>query len=74
MTYNTNTLQEYPSYYAPVTALEGALFVNTEAMQELNLPMPISIADLADPYLCWCYFRAGYHRIFYLLAYGTSDY
>ena len=49
LTYDTNTLQQYPSYYAPVTALEGALFVNTEAMQELNLPMPTSIADLADP-------------------------
>ena len=43
------TLQETPAYYKPVTCQEGALIVNTRVMEEEGLPMPDSIADLADP-------------------------
>ena len=43
------TLEQYPSYYTPITAQEGALIVNTEMMKENNLPMPKSIKDLANP-------------------------
>lgn len=47
--FDVNTLQEYPDFYAPITAQEGAIIVNTEMMEENNLPMPISLKDLADP-------------------------
>jgi ABC-type Fe3+ transport system substrate-binding protein len=47
--FETKTLDEYPSYYTPITAQEGAIIVNTEMMTENNLPMPESIKDLADP-------------------------
>ena len=43
------TLEQYPSYYTPITAQEGALIVNTEMMKENNLPTPKSIKDLANP-------------------------
>lgn len=49
LTFPHKTLEEYPSYYTPITAQEGALIVNTEMMKENNLPMPKSIKDLADP-------------------------
>ena len=42
-----NTLDEFPEYCAPITSQEGALIVNTEVMEENNLAMPESIADLA---------------------------
>lgn len=35
-------------FYYPITAQEGAIFVNTEMMKENNLEMPSSIKDLAD--------------------------
>ena len=42
-------MDEYPSFYTPITAQEGAILLNTEMMQENNLPTPTSIKDLADP-------------------------
>lgn len=36
------------AYSSPITAQEGALMVNTEALAENNLDMPKSIKDLAD--------------------------
>ena len=38
-----------PSYYRPLTSQEGAIFINTEEMDRLGLPVPTSIKDLADP-------------------------
>lgn len=35
-------------FYYPITAQEGAIFVNTEMLKENNLPVPASIKDLAD--------------------------
>ena len=48
-TFDTNTLEEYPSYCTPITAQEGTIIVNTELMKENNLDMPISLKDLAKP-------------------------
>ena len=49
LTFETGALEEYPSYYAPITSQEGAIIVNTEVMKENNLPMPTSLKDLANP-------------------------
>lgn len=49
LTFSVNTLDEFPSYCAPITAQEGAIILNTEMMKEHNLPVPASIQDLADP-------------------------
>lgn len=47
--YELPTLSDTPDFYNPITAQEGAIFVNTQMMEENNLPMPASIKDLADP-------------------------
>ena len=49
LTFDAETLTEFPDFYRPITSQEGAVFVNTEVMKEENLPMPSSIKDLADP-------------------------
>lgn len=49
LTFDVNTLDEYPAYCAPITAQEGTILVNTQMTEENNLPMPISLKDLADP-------------------------
>lgn len=49
MEFDVNTMDEYPSYCAPITMQEGTIIVNTEMMEENNLDMPASIKDLADP-------------------------
>lgn len=49
LTFETGAMDEYPSFYTPITAQEGAILLNTEMMQENNLPTPTSIKDLADP-------------------------
>ena len=49
LTFETNALEEYPSYYTPITKQEGAIFMNTEMMTENNLPVPTCLKDLADP-------------------------
>ena len=43
--FDVDTIDEF----APITSQEGTIIVNTEMMEENNLPMPESIADLADP-------------------------
>lgn len=48
LTFDVNTIDEFPSYCAPITAQEGAIIVNTEVMKSENLPMPTSIKDLAN--------------------------
>ena len=47
--FETGALDEYPSYYTPITAQEGAIIYNTEMVKENSLPVPASIKDLADP-------------------------
>lgn len=47
--FDPGTLDEYPSYCAPITAQEGAIIYNTEVLKENDLPVPESIKDLADP-------------------------
>lgn len=49
LTFDTGALEEYPSYYTPITSQEGAIIVNTEMMKENNLPMPTCLKDLAKP-------------------------
>lgn len=46
--FDVNTIDEYPAYYAPFLANQGALIVNTQFFAEAGLDMPVSIADLAD--------------------------
>ncbi len=47
--FTVKSIDPYPAYQAPTTSQEGAIFVNTEVMQEKGLPMPTSLKDLADP-------------------------
>lgn len=49
ITFDAPTLEETPSFYRPITSQEGALIYNTEALEAAGLPVPESIADLADP-------------------------
>lgn len=47
LTFETNTLEEYPEYYTPITSQEGAIVVNTEMMKQYGLAVPTSLKDLA---------------------------
>lgn len=47
--FDVDTIDEFPSYCAPITSQEGTIIVNTEMMEENDLPMPTSLKDLADP-------------------------
>ncbi|HLR51685.1 MAG TPA: extracellular solute-binding protein [Candidatus Avamphibacillus sp.] len=49
LTFETNALEEYPSYYTPVLANTGSIFVNTEILKEKGLEAPEKIGDLAKP-------------------------
>lgn len=49
LTFETNALTEFPSFYTPITSQEGAIIVNTQMMEDENLPMPVSLKDLAKP-------------------------
>ncbi len=49
LTFDVNTLTEVPDYTAPITSQEGAIILNTELMEENNLPTPTCLKDLADP-------------------------
>lgn len=49
LTFDAKTLEEHPSYAAPVICNAGSLIVNTEEMKANKLPTPKSIKDLADP-------------------------
>ena len=46
--FESKTIDEYPEYQTPITALQGTLIVNTELLKENNLEAPTSIKDLAD--------------------------
>ena len=47
LTFDVNTMDEFPAYCAPITAQEGTIIVNTELMDENDLDMPTSLKDLA---------------------------
>lgn len=47
LTFDVNTLDEFPAYCAPITAQEGTIIVNTELMDKNKLDMPTSLKDLA---------------------------
>ena len=49
LSFDVDTTDEFEPYCAPITSQEGTIIVNTEMMEENNLPMPESIADLGDP-------------------------
>lgn len=49
LTFEKNTLDEFPAFESPITAQEGAIIVNTELMKANGLAMPTSIKDLAKP-------------------------
>lgn len=49
LSFDVNTTEEYPSFYAPFLANQGAILVNTEVLAENNLKTPEAVKDLADP-------------------------
>lgn len=49
LSFEAKTLEEHPSYAAPIICNAGSIIVNTEEMKANNLPAPKSIKDLADP-------------------------
>lgn len=46
LTFETNALTKYSSYYTPITCQEGAIIVNTEVLKANNLEVPTSLKDL----------------------------
>lgn len=49
ITFDVNTTENYPSYYAPFLANQGAILVNTDVLSANGLIAPTSIKDLAKP-------------------------
>ncbi|MFD0959283.1 extracellular solute-binding protein [Paenibacillus chungangensis] len=49
LAFKSKTLDSYPSYYAPILANTGSIFVNTEVLKEKGLPIPTTIKDLTRP-------------------------
>ncbi|MCO7120722.1 extracellular solute-binding protein [Ihubacter massiliensis] len=49
LTFEAKTIDEHPSYAAPIICNAGSIIVNTEEMKANGLPVPKSIKDLADP-------------------------
>ena len=47
--FDVDTIDEFEAYCAPITSQEGTIIVDTEMMEENDLPMPESLEDLADP-------------------------
>lgn len=47
--FDVDTIDAFPAYCAPITSQEGTIIVNTEMLEENDLPMPTSLKDLADP-------------------------
>jgi iron(III) transport system permease protein len=49
LSFKTEAFEQYPSYYTPILAITGSIFVNTEVIKEKGLTMPTSIKDLTKP-------------------------
>lgn len=47
--FDTQALDEYPSYYTPITSQEGAIIINTEELKANSLETPTCLKDLAKP-------------------------
>lgn len=47
--FKTNNVIETPDFYKPMLAIQGAVIVNSNLINENNLPMPKSIKDLGNP-------------------------
>jgi len=46
LNFETKALGKYPSYYTPILANTGAIFINTQVIKEKGLDVPKSIKDL----------------------------
>lgn len=46
LTFKTKALDKYPTYYAPILANTGSIFVNTQVLKDKGLTTPKSIKDL----------------------------
>jgi len=44
-----NSLGGHVPFHSPLLGLEGSLVINTEVLNSANLPVPTSLADLANP-------------------------
>jgi iron(III) transport system permease protein len=49
LAFETNALEQSPSYYTPILAITGSIFINTEVIKEKGLTTPTSIKDLTKP-------------------------
>lgn len=49
LAFEADALEEYPSYYTPILANTGSIFVNTEVLNDKGLEMPTTIKDLTKP-------------------------
>lgn len=49
LSFDTGAIESYPSYYTPILAITGAIFVNTEVLKQHGLSTPESIKDLTKP-------------------------
>lgn len=49
LTFDTGLLNKTSSFYLPILAITGALFINTEVIKDNNLEVPTSIKDLTKP-------------------------
>lgn len=49
LSFEKNTIEEFPDFYSPITSQEGAIIVNTEMLKENSLNTPACIKDLAKP-------------------------
>ncbi|WP_212031207.1 extracellular solute-binding protein [Cytobacillus depressus] len=49
LTFETNALEKSSTFYTPILANTGSIFVNTEVIKQKGLPMPTSIKDLTKP-------------------------
>lgn len=47
--FTTKAIDSYPSYYTPILANTGSIFINTEVLKQKGLPTPTSIKDLTKP-------------------------
>lgn len=49
LAFETAAIDASPSYYTPILAITGSIFVNTEVLKQKGLPMPTSLSDLTKP-------------------------
>ncbi len=47
--FDVSAIDEYPAFYAPILANQGALLINTDMIADNGLTVPESVKDLAKP-------------------------